>query len=70
MNSQPEQCLAADSEPMRLGYEWAVLTHNVLTALKRIGLSAEYLNAQRLRFPVLPSSGPVDPPRPRHLGCG
>jgi hypothetical protein len=30
----------------------AVLTHNVLTALKRIGLSAEYLNARpkRLRF--------------------
>lgn len=30
----------------------AVITHNVLTALKRIGLSAEYLNARpkRLRF--------------------
>jgi hypothetical protein len=49
----------------------AILTHNVLTVLKRIGLPAEYLSARpkRLRFMFFHLPGRTRSSRPRRMAA-
>lgn len=61
MNSPPAYCLVAASGANAAWLRLAVITHNVLTALKRLALPAEYLSARpkRLRFVFLNLAGRV-----------